>query len=121
MTDVEITETAVGETTVKPKRRTPRKAATDKPDPMDALLAEMKEATSHLGAMPSAGTPEHRRKHHDGRAAAWGQQYAHEGTSDSFLLSLAFEASASYEKEARYALLQLAGAALALADRLDGK
>ncbi|MFE5663428.1 hypothetical protein ACFQ7W_05800 [Streptomyces niveus] len=111
MTDVEITEAET-----KPKRRAPRKAATDRPDPMVALLSEMKEATSHLGTLPSAGTPEHRRKHHDGRAAAWGQQYAHEGTSDSFLLSLAFEATASYKKEARYALLQLAGAALALAE-----
>ncbi|MFB8350969.1 hypothetical protein [Streptomyces niveus] len=121
MTDIETTETAAGETEAKPKRRAPRKAATDKPDPMAALLAEMREAFSHLGPLPSQGTPEHRRKHHDGRAAAWGQQYAHEGTSDSLLLSLAFEASATYEAEARYALLQLAGAALALAGKLDGK
>lgn len=121
MTENETAETT--ETEAKPtgKRRAPRKTATPQPDPMAALLAEMREATSQLGTLPAAGTPDHRRKHHDGRAAAWGQQFAHEGTSDSFLLSLAFEASASYPKEARYALLQLAGAALALAEGLDDK
>ncbi|AXQ61097.1 hypothetical protein SEA_HANK144_42 [Streptomyces phage Hank144] len=111
MAENEITET-------KPTPR--KKAPARKPDPMALLVAEAKEAVSQLGPLPKAGTPDHRRKHHDGRAAAWAKQYAHEGTSDSLLLSLAFEVGACYPQEERHALLQLAGAALALADRLDG-
>ncbi|WP_436739902.1 hypothetical protein [Streptomyces sp. BBFR102] len=117
MADIEneTTETPKG----KPAPR--KKAPARKPDPMAALLAEMREATSHLGAMPTKDTPLGRRSNHDARATAWARHYASEHTVDAFLLSLTFEALACYKQERRYALLQLAGAALALAEEPVGE
>ncbi|AFU62094.1 hypothetical protein D854_gp48 [Streptomyces phage R4] len=115
MADIENENTETAET---PKAKpTPRKKApARKPDPMEALLAEMREAVSHLGPMPTKDTAPSRRRGHDDRAAAWGRHYGREHTVDGFLLSLTFEALACYKQERRYALLQLAGAALHLAE-----
>lgn len=117
MADIETNETETVEATEdKPtsKRRAPRKA-----DPMPRSLADVQAAMKGLGEYSSLTGPEHRKRHHDGRAAAWAQQYAHEGTFDSLLLSNAFEAVACYDHEQRHALVQLAAVALRRVEQID--
>lgn len=120
MTDIENAETTEAEVVeTKPKRRTPRKAATPKPDPMARIFNDVQVAVKGLGEYSSSPSPEHRRRHHDGRATAWAQQYSHEGSFDSLLLSHTFEAVACYDHEQRYALVQLAAIALNQVEMLD--
>ncbi|UFD97978.1 hypothetical protein PQC18_gp40 [Streptomyces phage Pablito] len=121
MADIETTETETGTGEAKPtgKRRAPRKPATPKPDPVARSLSDVQAAMKGLGEYSSTTGPDHRKRHHDGRAAAWAQQYAHEGTFDSLLLSNAFEAVACYDHEQRHALVQLAAIALAQVEKLD--
>jgi hypothetical protein len=57
---------------------------------------------------------------HDGRAAAWGRQYAKDGAFDALLLSLSFEALSSLnEAESRYSLTQLVAVALDRIAQID--
>lgn len=61
-----------------------------------------------------------RRRHYDGRAAAWGREYGRTNKFDALLLSLGFEALACYPKEERYALVQLAAVILGRIEKIDG-
>jgi hypothetical protein len=64
--------------------------------------------------------PETRALVHDGRAAAWGRQYAKDGAFDALLLSLAFESLSSLnEAESRYSLTQLVAVALDRIAQID--
>ncbi|MGW7434748.1 hypothetical protein [Streptomyces sp. NPDC054849] len=98
-------------TTAKPKRA-PRKV-----DPLAKLLDELKAEMGRVGT--TTPTPAFRRQSHDGRAAAWGREYAKTGSLDALLLSLAFEVGASTALELRYSLVQLAAAALSEVERID--
>ncbi|WP_406192279.1 hypothetical protein OH733_05565 [Streptomyces griseus] len=98
----------------------PAKKATRKPDPMTRIIADMKEARKALGAFGTKDHDESKRRSYDQLAASWGRDHAITGEYASGLLSLTFEAAACYKQEKRYALLQLAAAALAEVERLDG-
>lgn len=115
----EISETKQVEKTEaeqKPKRRAPRnKTMTTLAVLDEAIQRAMREVVPQT----FAATPDHRRRHHDGRAAAWAAQYAHENTFDSLLLSHAFESLACYDHEQRHALVQLAAVALARVQQID--
>ncbi|WDS51756.1 hypothetical protein SEA_TRIUMPH_42 [Streptomyces phage Triumph] len=119
MAAIETIETETVESTEKPasRRRAPRsnKTMTTLAVLDDALQRAMREVVPQT----FAATPDHRRRHHDGRATAWARQYAHEGTYDSLLLSHAFESLSCYPHEQRHALVQLAAVALGRVQQLD--
>ncbi|MEU6057008.1 hypothetical protein [Streptomyces sp. NPDC047097] len=98
--------------TERPKR--PPRRPGPLPRLFDELKAEVKKADSTEESPPA------RRQLHEGRAAAWADEYAQTGARDARILSLAFAAVAGPTAEARYTLLRLAAAALAEAGRLDG-
>ncbi|MFE0964035.1 MULTISPECIES: hypothetical protein [Streptomyces] len=104
----------LAETTTDKPKRAPRKT-----DPLAKLLGELRAEMNQAGGFTP--TPAFRRQPHDGRASAWGREYAKTGALDALILSLAFEAGASTEKELRYALLQLAANAMNVIKTLDGK
>lgn len=92
------------------------KKATRKPDPITQLLNEVKAELKHVGEWKITDTYAYRRRQHDSRAAAWGREYAKTGSLDALLLSLTFEALACYPQERRHSLVQLAAAALKVAE-----
>jgi hypothetical protein len=96
------------------------KKATRKPDPMTRILNDVKAAAKHVTEFDVAPVPEARALIHDGRAAAWGRQYAKDGAFDALLLSLSFEALSSLnEAESRYSLTQLVAVALDRIAQID--
>ncbi|MGW8953524.1 hypothetical protein [Streptomyces sp. NPDC055709] len=101
--------------------KTPQKKTTArKPAPLTRILNDIREQAKILGEYATNPVPEHRIAHHDGRASAWGRQYAHEGTIDSMVLSYTFEAmSTRNPAEERYALVQLAAVVLARIEQID--
>ncbi|QAY15945.1 hypothetical protein SEA_JANUS_41 [Streptomyces phage Janus] len=102
------------------KPTTRKKAPARKPDPMARILNDIRAAAKSLGEYATNPAPEHRVRHHDGRASAWGRQYAHEGTIDALVLSLTFEALSSLNPaEERYSLTQLAAVVLARIEQID--
>ncbi|QPB09869.1 hypothetical protein KGG73_gp35 [Streptomyces phage Sentinel] len=109
-----MAETEQTEVEQKPKR------GGRKPDPMTRILGDVRAAAQHLGDYSTKPVPEERARSHDGRAAAWGRQYAKDGAIDSLVLSLTFEALASLNPaEERYALSQLTAVALARIEQID--
>ncbi|MCD2462481.1 hypothetical protein MBT42_02795 [Streptomyces sp. MBT42] len=119
MADIETTETETVETT-EDKPTTRKKAPARKPDPLGRILNDVRAAAKSLGEYSTLPAPEHRVRHHDGRATAWNRQYAHEGTIDSLVLSLTFEALSSLNPaEERYSLTQLAAVVLGRIEQID--
>ncbi|WAB08744.1 hypothetical protein SEA_ANDRIS_40 [Streptomyces phage Andris] len=99
---------------------TKQKRAPRKPDAMTRILNDIRAQAKILGEYATNPVPEHRLAHHDGRAAAWGRQYAHEGTIDAMVLSYSFEAmSTRNPAEERYALVQLAAVVMARIEQID--
>ncbi|MFF8845476.1 hypothetical protein ACF08N_22580 [Streptomyces sp. NPDC015127] len=110
MTDTETTET----------KPTTKKAPARKADPMARILNDVRAQVKALGEYSTEPAPEHRIRHHDGRAAAWNRQYAHEGTIDALVLALTFEALAALNPaEERYALTQLAAVVFSRIEQID--
>ncbi|QAX95493.1 hypothetical protein SEA_BARTHOLOMEWSD_43 [Streptomyces phage BartholomewSD] len=97
------------------------KKTTRKPDPVTQLLNEVKAELKHIGDWDVKPIAAGRAEQYDRRASAWGRHYAQHGTLDGLILSLGFEALASLNPaERRYSLVQLAAAALAAVEKLDG-
>lgn len=96
-------------------KKTPRK-----PDPMTRILNDVRAEMKTYGELKALAVDDARRRHYDGRAAAWGREYARTDKFDALLLSLGFEALACYPKEERYALVQLAAVILARIEKIDG-
>ena len=94
----------------------PKKPAR-KADPFARIVADVRAAVKHLGEFSALATPAHRTQHHLGRSAAWSQQHDAEGTFDSLLLTHAFKAASTGDRDT---LVQLAAVALAQAENLDG-
>ncbi|MCX5236261.1 hypothetical protein OG824_13730 [Streptomyces prunicolor] len=100
------------ETTIEAPKKTTRKA-----DPFARVVSDVRAAVKELGEFSALATPQHRTHHHLGRSAAWSQQHETEGTFDSLLLTHAFKAASTGDREP---LLQLAAVALAQVENLDG-
>jgi hypothetical protein len=98
------------ETTPAPKK------ATRKPDPLAQLLNEVKRELDSVGKWTVNDRYAYRRRQHDSRASAWGREYAKTGALDALILSLAFELLACFPQEGRHAAVQLAAAALKVAE-----
>ncbi|MGM9381140.1 hypothetical protein [Streptomyces antibioticus] len=97
------------------------KKSTRKPDPVTQLLNEVKAELKNVDDWDVKPIAPGRAEQYDRRASAWGRHYAQHGTLDGLLLSLGFEALAALNPaERRYSLVQLAAAALAAVDKLDG-
>jgi hypothetical protein len=94
----------------------PKKTAR-KADPLARIVSDVRAAVKELGEFSALATPAHRTQHHLGRSAAWSQQHEAEGTFDSLLLTHAFKAASTGDREA---LVQLAAVALAQVENLDG-
>jgi hypothetical protein len=105
-----VTDT-IETTTAAPKK------ATRKADPLGRIIGDVRAAVKELGEFSALTTPEHRTQHHLGRSVAWSRQHDAEGTFDSLLLTHAFKAAASGDREA---LVQLAAVALGQVENLDG-
>lgn len=102
----------IEQTEAKPKRRTTRKPA----DPLAQLLDEVKAEVQQIGDWKVSDAYAFRRRQHDSRAAAWGREYGKTGALDALILSLAFELLACHPQERRYSAVQLAAAALKVAE-----
>lgn len=97
------------QTETKPKRRAPRKPA----DPIAAFLDEVRKELANVGDVK---LDDSRQRRHDNRAAAWATEYAKTGAHDALILSLAFELLSCFPQERRHSAVQLAAAALKVAE-----
>ncbi|AXQ65239.1 hypothetical protein KGG90_gp44 [Streptomyces phage Thestral] len=108
------------ETTETTEKAAPKKT-TRKPDPVTQLLNEVRAELKNVGDWDVKPIAAGRSEQYDRRASAWGRHYAEHGTLDGLILSLGFEALAALNPaERRYSLVQLAAAALAAVEKLDG-
>jgi hypothetical protein len=105
----------VADTVTEQPKKTTRKA-----DPLTRILADIKAEAKKVTEWDVSPVPQGRALVHDGRAAAWGQQYAKDSTFDALVLSLTFEALASLnEAESRYSLTQLVAVVLDRIAQID--
>ncbi|MEU9605484.1 hypothetical protein [Streptomyces sp. NPDC048057] len=100
-------------------KATPKKA-TRRPDPTAQLLTALKAELKNHAELEVRPVEAGRAEQYDRRAAAWGRHFADHGSLDGLVLSLGFEALAALNPaERRYALVQLAAAALVAVSKLD--
>lgn len=104
--------------TTQPKA-TPKKAVR-KPDPMAQVFNDIRAATKALGQYSAKGHDEGKRRAYDQLAGAWAKDYELTGEFASMLVSHAFEVGSTFDKERRFALIQLVTLALDEVSRLDG-